>query len=185
MILIFYLIVFLTANRSTSTASMTSPPTVTTRHDLDNRYFKMDLLIFKNFDFFRYIKILISHSSCLTFRLTQFSGITRFSDLSFLLIIIYSLILTLLPALSKTSQIILAFIHASIWRFFHSFVLGTLLKKQSQSKWIVRHFLKHYLYHGEIGGGGGSGEGGGEGAVEDAFGNWKKVYNLSLFMTYG
>lgn len=86
----------------------------------------------------------------------------------------YSVLAVILPSLSLTSstQLILAFIHALLWRGFHTIGLGLALKAQSERKWIVRHFLKHYHYERE-------GQAG-----EQALGEWKKVYNLSLGMSY-
>ncbi len=88
--------------------------------------------------------------------------------------------------------------HALAWRAFHSFALGLALKKQSERRWIVRHFIKHYHYERD-------GDvslsrfgpffslqvaqsclhSGDTQAVRDAFDNWKAIYNLSLCMTYG
>ncbi|ORY86007.1 phospholipid methyltransferase-domain-containing protein [Leucosporidium creatinivorum] len=142
-----------TAEKSSRTYSsgsmrgMEGAPTPT-RHDLDNRYFQHDLLVFKNFDIFRN------------------------RDLAFSLLAFYSIFTLLLPSFGPRMQVTLAFINALAWRVFHSFGLGWALKKQSEKKWVVRHFLKHYHYEAE-----------GE-AVQDAFGNWKATYNLSLFMSY-
>ncbi|KAM0745695.1 hypothetical protein T439DRAFT_307542 [Meredithblackwellia eburnea MCA 4105] len=124
---------------------------VMTRHDLDNKYFRKDLLVFKNFDIFRY------------------------TDFSILLVFFYSTTFFLLPALtlSNNTLIGLSFANALLWRLFHSVGLGLVLKKQSEKKWVVRHFLKHYHYEQE------------GGAVEEAFANWKGIYNLSLGMVYG
>ncbi|TKA54854.1 hypothetical protein B0A53_02663 [Rhodotorula sp. CCFEE 5036] len=119
-----------------------------TRHDLDNKYFHKDLLIFRNWDAF------------------------RARDLAFALVLIYAIVPTFLPALSKTATILLLFVHALGWRAFHSFALGLALKKQSERRWIVRHFIKHYHYERD------------GNAVRDAFDNWKAIYNLSLCMTY-
>ncbi|KAI5475724.1 phosphatidylethanolamine N-methyltransferase [Pseudohyphozyma bogoriensis] len=140
----------ITPLRSTTLGSGPSPvsPEVVTRHDLDNRYFGKDLLAFANFDPF------------------------RSSDLSFLLVTAYSLALLLPSSLSSTTYTTLLFIHALLWRAFHSVGLGLALKAQSETKWIVRHFLKHYHYEVE------------GGASEQAFGEWKKTYNLSLGMSY-
>ena len=79
---------------------------------------------------------------------------------------------TLLP----TSSLTLHFVHAITWCLFQSFGLGVLLRAQSQSKFLVRHYLKHYHYpqHDR-----------GQGAVHEAFQNWKTIYNLSMCMTYG
>ena len=70
----------------------------------------------------------------------------------------------------------LHFIHALTWCLLHSFGLGLLLRSQSESKFMVRHFLKHYHYPRNDGG---------KGAVLEAFSNWKSIYNLSMCMTYG
>ncbi|GAA5997036.1 hypothetical protein JCM5350_002714 [Sporobolomyces pararoseus] len=119
-------------SRSLSTTSLDSSSFslggggVVSRHDLDNVYFKKDLLIFKNFDAFR----------------------TR--DLLFGLLLFYSVVPWFLPTSfltsSKTSTIVLLSVNALLWRLFHTVILGLALKKQSEKNWIVRHFLKHYHY---------------------------------------
>ncbi|SDA05367.1 BZ3501_MvSof-1269-A2-R1_Chr12-1g03351 [Microbotryum saponariae] len=98
---------------------------VATRHDLDNHYFRNDLLIFKNLDVFRN------------------------RDLAFLLVVFYGAVGVFMPPLGPQAQISLAFVHTLAWRCFHSFGLGSALKAQSERKWIVRHFLKHYHYEVE------------------------------------
>jgi hypothetical protein len=81
--------------------------------------------------------------------------------------------------------------HALSWRIFHSYGLGLLLRAQSQSKWAVRHFLKHYHYPNEGRHLSTSGNVDDEkeevvqAATEEAFSNWKVIYNISLVMTYG
>mgnify|MGYP001613007818 FL=1 len=143
---------------------------VTTRHDLDNRYFSQDLLIFKNFDLFRCVPRPPSSPHLILTRSTYSHG-----DFSFALVAFYGVMVFALPApgASSSTQIVLTFINALFWRVFHTVGLGLALKAQSEKKWIVRHFLKHYHYEKE------------GGAVDDAFANWKKTYNLSLFMSYG
>lgn len=94
-------------------------------------------------------------------------------DLAFALLAFYGSLAMILPPMSRNKQIGLAFANALAWRVFHTFGLGLALKAQSESKWIVRHFLKHYHYEGSAG------------PVEDAFDNWKATYNLSLCMSYG
>jgi len=70
----------------------------------------------------------------------------------------------------------LHFTHALLWRFFHSFGLGAALRAQSENKFLVRHYMKHYFYpRDDIR----------KGALEEAFANWKSMYNMSLCMTYG
>ncbi|GAA5966197.1 hypothetical protein JCM3765_006085 [Sporobolomyces pararoseus] len=122
------------SSRSLSTASIDSSSFsssvggggVVSRHDLDNVYFRKDLLIFKNFDAFR----------------------TR--DLLFGLLLFYSVVPWFLPTSfltsSTTSTIVLLSVNALLWRLFHTVILGLALKKQSEKNWIVRHFLKHYHY---------------------------------------
>ena len=94
------------------------------------------------------------------------------SDFQLVLVVFYAIALTLLP----TSSLTLHFVHAITWCLFQSFGLGVLLRAQSQSKFLVRHYLKHYHYpqHDR-----------GQGAVQEAFQNWKVIYNLSMCMTYG
>ena len=92
------------------------------------------------------------------------------------LLVFYSVMFACLPKLSYKGTLALHFIHAFFWRFYHTFVLGFILQAQSQSKFLVRHFLKHYYYPDNDGG---------KGAIEEAFTNWKSIYNLSLCMTYG
>jgi len=92
------------------------------------------------------------------------------------LIIAYSLVFSFLPRLSDQTTLFLHFGHALSWCIFHCFGLGLLLRAQSKSKFLVRHFMKNYHYP--------SGDGG-KGAIVEAFTNWKVVYNLSLCMTYG
>ena len=92
-----------------------------------------------------------------------------------LLVIAYPLVLTLLPTLSPRTVIAVHFAHACVWCIFHCFGLGLLLRAQSESKFIVGHFLKNYHYPPNDGG---------KGAIQEAFTNWKTLYNLSLCMTY-
>ena len=92
------------------------------------------------------------------------------------LIIFYGLTLTLLPTLSPTGTVVLHFCHALAWCIIHYFGLGLLLRAQSKSKFLVRHYLKNYHY---------SMDDGGQSAIVEAFANWKAIYNLSMCMTYG
>ncbi|TFK90909.1 phosphatidylethanolamine N-methyltransferase [Polyporus arcularius HHB13444] len=95
----------------------------------------------------------------------------RASDFQLVLVLFYAIALTLLP----TGSLTLHFVHAVTWCLFQSFGLGLLLRAQSQHKFLVRHYLKHYHYpqHDR-----------GQGAVQEAFQNWKVIYNLSMCMTY-
>lgn len=127
-----------------------------TRQDLDNRYFRKDLIVFHNFDIF------------------------RSRDLGLALAVFYTVCAMALPAdMSGGSHLILVAANAVAWRLFHSFGLGMALKWQSERKWIVRHFLKRYYY--DLGS---SGSANATAGVEEAFRNWKATYNLSLLMTY-
>lgn len=101
-----------------------------------------------------------------------------------MLLISYVSIFTLLPReLSNKAVLTLHFIHALGWCLFHSFGLGFLLQGQSRNKMLVRHFLKHYPYpqRSEFG----KSSSLGKAAAAEAFENWKRLYNLSLCMSYG
>ena len=91
------------------------------------------------------------------------------------LLISYILVASCLPIMSHRATLALHFAHACAWCIFHSFGLGLLLRAQSQSKFLVRHFLKNYPYPVNDKG---------DGAVQEAFTNWKSLYNMSLCMTY-
>ena len=125
--------------------SMGNRPQLRSRHDLDNYHFRHDTIIFQNFD------------------------PLRASDFGFALAVFYLVTGSLLPNISHTNQIVAIFVNALAWRIVHTFVLGNILKSQSEKKWMVRHFLKHYHY-----------EAFGYTAVEEAFNNWKSIYNMSV-----
>ncbi|TKY85486.1 hypothetical protein EX895_005648 [Sporisorium graminicola] len=121
---------------------------VTTLHDLHHRIFRKDTVVFRNLDLMRAHDFLLLVGS------------------------LYALFPLILPSLGPRARLTLLFINALAWRTFHSFGLGIALSRQSESKWIVRHFLKHYHYAQP------------QDAVFEAFGHWKVVYNTSLVMTY-
>ena len=101
-----------------------------------------------------------------------------------MLLISYVLVFTLLPReLSNKAVLAFHFIHALAWCLFHSFGLGVLLQGQSKNKMLVRHFLKHYPYPQRPGFGKSSSLA--KAAATEAFENWKRLYNLSLCMSYG
>ncbi|TDL26839.1 phosphatidylethanolamine N-methyltransferase [Rickenella mellea] len=129
----------------------TAKPPILTQHDLQNRFFRKDVVLLHNFD------------------------PLRTSDLMLALTILYAALMVLLPPLTHQSTLALHFTHALIWRLFYTFGLGFLLRAQSKSKFLVRHFLKHYYYPEHESS---------RGAVQEAFSNWKSMYNLSLCMTY-
>ncbi|KAI8093518.1 phospholipid methyltransferase-domain-containing protein [Halteromyces radiatus] len=110
------------------------------QNDLTTSYFRRDLIVFKNFDFF------------------------RSTDLVSFMVMTYAILLPLL--LPSRIGIIFAVGQAFFWRIIHSYGLGALLRAQSQDKFFTRHFVKW------------------GGGVQEAFHNWKSIYNLSLCMTY-
>ena len=84
-------------------------------------------------------------------------------------------------------MLLLHFVHAACWRIYYSVILGLILKAQSDSKWVVRHFLEHYHYAplSLTDSPKGSGDRGViEGAIKEAFENWKGMYNLGMVMCY-
>ncbi|KAI0651121.1 phosphatidylethanolamine N-methyltransferase [Trametes meyenii] len=121
------------------------------QHDLFHRYFRKDTVFLHNID------------------------LLRASDFQLVLVTVYAAALIFVPSLSYSGTLALHFAHALAWCLFHSFGLGLLLRAQSQSKFLVRHFLKHYHYpqHDR-----------GQGAVQEAFQNWKAIYNVTATMTY-
>lgn len=92
------------------------------------------------------------------------------------LIIVYGLAVSLFPTVSPQTRLALHFFHALSWCIIHYVGLGFLLRAQSESKFLVRHYLKNYHYPQNDGG---------KGAIVEAFANWKIIYNLSMCMTYG
>ncbi|OAX36929.1 hypothetical protein K503DRAFT_268559 [Rhizopogon vinicolor AM-OR11-026] len=121
------------------------------QHDLHNKYFRRDMVGLYNID------------------------LLRSSDAMLALLMVYVVSASSLPALSCHATLMLHFAHACAWCIFHSVGLGVLLRAQSKSKFLVRHFLKNYHYPpGDRG----------QGAVQEAFTNWKSLYNVSLCMTY-
>lgn len=136
-----------TASRlhSRKTTSTVYDRPLRSQHDLESHYFRHDTILFTNFDWL------------------------RASDVGFALGIVYMSAGWLSTYLTLNQQIVAFFLNALAWRFIHTFVLGTVLKKQSEKKWMVRHYLKHYYYDGS------SFE-----AVNEAFSNWKSIYNISV-----
>ena len=136
-------------------------PQLLSKHDFDAYYFRNDLLMLKNFD------------------------PLRATDFAFALAVFYLVAAVGLTLLSLRAQLVALFINALAWRIIHTFGLGSILKAQSERKWMVRHYLsesratslglqltryvEHYHY-----------ESTGYGAVEEAFSNWKGIYNISV-----
>ncbi|KAJ1303691.1 hypothetical protein OPQ81_008116 [Rhizoctonia solani] len=115
------------------------------KHDILARFFRNDVVGFKNID------------------------LLRASDLKLVFLTLYIILPSILPNNTATY-----FLHALSWRIFHSFILGGILKAQSGSKWLVRHFVEHYYYQQDRE----------DGALEEAFTNWKQIYTMSLYGTY-
>lgn len=132
------------------TQKETSLITQLTQHDLNSRYFQHEAVVFTNWD------------------------PLRSRDVGFGLAVFYVVVASIMPYFSQQNRLALLLAHAAAWRLFHSFCLGLMLKKQSESKWMVRHFIKHYYYT----------QGATDEPVKDAFKNWIGIYNLSLIMTY-
>ncbi|KAJ7054689.1 phosphatidylethanolamine N-methyltransferase [Mycena amicta] len=139
-----------------SSASLDTTPDVKNKekpmsqHDLFTKYFRRDTIILKNIDLF------------------------RANDATLVLIIIYSLAMSLLPHLSGREALTLHFVHALAWCLFSCFGLGFILRAQGQNKFLVRHFMKNYHYQAADT----------RGATVEAFTNWKALYNLTLCMSY-
>ncbi|KAI8373027.1 phospholipid methyltransferase-domain-containing protein [Radiomyces spectabilis] len=112
----------------------------TSGRQFSNQYFRRDLIMFKNFDFFRP------------------------TDLASALVMLYSLALPFL--MSGRKAVVFAVLQAFAWRIFHTYGLGWILRAQSTNKYFTRHFVKW------------------GGGTQEAFQNWKSLYNLSLCMTY-
>ena len=93
-----------------------------------------------------------------------------------MLLVLYIAVAAVLPSLPANQTLALHLLHTIFWRCFHSFGLGLLLREQSRRKYIVRYFMSHYYYpEGYVR----------QGALEEAFANWKSLYNMSVCMTYG
>ncbi|KAG2205387.1 hypothetical protein INT47_007172 [Mucor saturninus] len=86
------------------------------------------------------------------------------SDLAAGLVMVYASITPFL--VQGKLGIVYAVFQVFFWRIFHSFGLGFLLYAQSKTKFFTRHFVKW------------------GGGVNEAFQNWKSIYNLSSCMTY-
>lgn len=90
-------------------------------------------------------------------------------------VILYALAVIFVPS-NSSSRVMLAlhFTHALTWCLFHYVGLGLLLRAQSKSKFLVRHYIKNYHYPEDS-----------RGAIMEAFSNWKVIYNMSICMTHG
>ncbi|KAG2005634.1 phosphatidylethanolamine N-methyltransferase [Coprinopsis cinerea AmutBmut pab1-1] len=124
---------------------------ILSQHDLLNKYFRRDAVVLRNVDLF------------------------RATDAMLVLIIFYAAVITFIPSVGPRVMLALHFIHALTWLGIHYVGLGLLLRAQSQSKFLVRHFLKNYHYPEKDAV---------QGPIIEAFSNWKAIYNLSLCMKY-
>ncbi|KAF7723905.1 phosphatidylethanolamine N-methyltransferase [Apophysomyces ossiformis] len=88
----------------------------------------------------------------------------RSTDLVSVLVMFYALVMPLL--IPGKVGVLFAVLQALGWRVFHTCGLGWLLRAQSANKFLTRHFLKW------------------GGGAQEAFKNWKSLFNLSLCMTY-
>jgi phosphatidylethanolamine N-methyltransferase len=93
---------------------------IRSKHDFDAWYFRQDTIIFQNFD------------------------PLRATDFAFGLATVYLCAAFVLPYLSQKQQLVAVFINALLWRIGHTFVLGGILKAQSEKKWLVRHYLSRF-----------------------------------------
>jgi phosphatidylethanolamine N-methyltransferase len=138
------------------------------RHDLFNRYFRRDTVVLVGIDVFRSDHRFVTKN-------TPTHAVCRTNDLMLLLVLFYAIGFAFLPPLSHRGILALHFLHALAWISFRTFGIGLLLRAQSANKFLVRHFLKNYYYPENDGG---------SGAVQEAFSNWKSLYNMSMCMTY-
>jgi phosphatidylethanolamine N-methyltransferase len=117
-------------------------------HDLHHKLFQRDTVVFRNLDLLRGNDFLLTVS------------------------VFYAVVPHLMSSLGPRGVLTVCYLNALAWRAFHSGGLGLLLSRQSENKWLVRHYLKHYTYSHS------------SDAVYAAFSNWKIIYNTSLVMTY-
>ncbi|KAL0952661.1 hypothetical protein HGRIS_006904 [Hohenbuehelia grisea] len=143
-------------------SSPTSTKKTLSHHDLLNKYFRRDTVILFDVD------------------------LLRANDFMLVLLLGYMIGFALIPfsKLSDNALLVLHTTHALAWCIFHTFGLGSLLKAQSESKFLVKHYLKHYPYENvRKGAGRARSRADANGAVIEAFSNWKIGYNLSLCLT--
>lgn len=88
----------------------------------------------------------------------------RSTDIVAAMIMFYAIMTPLL--VQGRSGISIAIVQAFAWRAIHSLGNGAILRAQSNHKFFTRHFIKW------------------GGGVQEAFQNWKSLYNLTLSMTY-
>ncbi|KAI8813693.1 phospholipid methyltransferase-domain-containing protein [Cladochytrium replicatum] len=87
-------------------------------HEIFHKYFRRDLILFKNFDWF------------------------RSTDILSVLIPLYSVATALFVGPADNFLAIECLRHAVFWRFIYTYVLGAILHFQSTTKFWNRHFIK-------------------------------------------
>ncbi|KAG1463317.1 hypothetical protein G6F55_002468 [Rhizopus delemar] len=88
----------------------------------------------------------------------------RTTDLVSAIVILYGILIPLL--VPGKLGLVISIAQAFIWRLVHSLGIGALLQAQSNNKFLTRHYIKW------------------GGTVQEAFQNWKSLFNLTLTMTY-
>lgn len=139
---------------------------VTNLHDLHHRLFQKDTVVFK------VISSIVSETRTRLTPALQNLDPLRANDFLLIVAVTYGIVPFLMPSTGPKTTLALFYLNALAWRLIHSFGLGALLSAQSDSKWMVRHYLKHYVHSHS------------SDAVYAAFSNWKVIYNTSLVMTY-
>ncbi|KAJ1674249.1 phosphatidylethanolamine N-methyltransferase, partial [Spiromyces aspiralis] len=112
--------------------------------------FRNDLVIFKNLD------------------------LLRAADLMLVLLLLYGAVVPAVVYMvalrhSLTAQIGMLWLAVGqclFWITFRTLGLGYILRRQSESQWVIRWFLRH------------------GGTADEAFTSWRAIYNAALAMTY-
>lgn len=148
-----------------------------TQHDLLTKFFRKDVVVLSDIDWLRYVLLSPFVQVSSVARDLSLISYSRASDQKLLLLAFYAILICTLPSFLGTprSLLIAHFFHALAWRIYYSVILGSVLKAQSNGKWLVKHYLTHYHYPANDRG---------EGAVKEAFENWKEMYNLGQIMCY-
>lgn len=150
-------------------------------HDLVNKYFRRDMVIFRNLDVLRWVLLDLC---CVDVEIHSFIFLfiaPSAPDALLVVLITYTTLFTLMPSAvfaSHSTLVAVHYTHAFIWCLIHVFGLGLLLRAQSKNKFLVKHFMKNYHYTF-------GNEEGANGAIVEAFANFKAISNASLCMTYG
>ncbi|KAI8085944.1 phospholipid methyltransferase-domain-containing protein [Gilbertella persicaria] len=88
----------------------------------------------------------------------------RATDFVTVIVMIYAAVMPLL--LPGRTGVVVAIFQAFFWRSVYSFGNGVILRSQSNNKFFTRHFIKW------------------GGGAQEAFRNWKSIYNFTLCMSY-